>query len=34
LAIGVDDLDDTLADLKQPGIEPEPDPPRVRGGSR
>jgi lactoylglutathione lyase len=35
IAIGVDDLDDTLARLKEQGIEPEREPYRVReGGSR
>jgi len=35
IAIGADDLDDTLAQLKQQGIEPEREPYRVReGGSR
>ena len=35
IAIGVDDLDDALAQLKQQGIEPEREPYRVReGGSR
>ena len=35
VAIGVDDLDATLARLKQQGIEPEREPYRVReGGSR
>jgi lactoylglutathione lyase len=35
IAIGVDDLDGTLARLKEQGIEPERDPYRVRdGGSR
>jgi lactoylglutathione lyase len=35
IAVGVDDLDDTLAALKQQGIEPEREPYRVReGGSR
>jgi lactoylglutathione lyase len=35
IAIGVDDLDDTLAQLKEQGIEPERKPYRVReGGSR
>jgi lactoylglutathione lyase len=35
IAIGVDDLDDSLAQLKEQGIEPERDPYRVReGGSR
>jgi lactoylglutathione lyase len=35
VAIGVDDLDDTLAQLKEQGIEPEREPYRVReGGSR
>ncbi|HEU5280223.1 MAG TPA: VOC family protein [Gaiellaceae bacterium] len=35
IAIGVDDLDTTLADLKGQGIEPEREPYRVReGGSR
>jgi lactoylglutathione lyase len=35
IAIGVDDLDDTLAELKDQGIEPEREPYRVReGGSR
>jgi lactoylglutathione lyase len=35
IAIGVDDLDSTLADLKGQGIEPEREPYRVReGGSR
>jgi len=35
IAIGVDDLDDTLAQLKDQGIEPEREPYRVReGGSR
>ena len=35
IAIGVDDLDITLADLKGQGIEPEREPYRVReGGSR
>jgi lactoylglutathione lyase len=35
IAIGVDDLDDTLAQLKGQGIEPEREPYRVReGGSR
>jgi lactoylglutathione lyase len=35
IAIGVDDLDDTLAQLKEQGIEPEREPYRVReGGSR
>jgi lactoylglutathione lyase len=34
-AVGVDDLDDTLAQLKEQGIEPEREPYRVReGGSR
>ena len=35
IAIGVDDLDDTLARLKEQGIEPEREPYRVSsGGSR
>jgi lactoylglutathione lyase len=35
IAVGVDDLDETLANLKQQGIEPEREPYRVReGGSR
>jgi lactoylglutathione lyase len=35
VAIGVDDLDTTLARLKEQGIEPEREPYRVReGGSR
>jgi lactoylglutathione lyase len=35
IAIGVDDLDETLAALKEQGIEPEREPYRVReGGSR
>jgi lactoylglutathione lyase len=35
IAIGVDDLDDTLTQLKDQGIEPEREPYRVReGGSR
>jgi lactoylglutathione lyase len=35
IALGVDDLDDTLAALKEQGIEPERGPYRVReGGSR
>ena len=35
IAIGVDDLDDTLAQLADQGIEPEREPYRVReGGSR
>jgi lactoylglutathione lyase len=35
IAVGVDDLDDTLAQLKGQGIEPEREPYRVReGGSR
>jgi lactoylglutathione lyase len=35
IAIGVDDLDETLDQLKQQGIEPEREPYRVReGGSR
>lgn len=35
VAIGVDDLDDTLGQLKEQGIEPEREPYRVReGGSR
>jgi len=35
IAIGVDDLDQTLARLKEQGIEPEREPYRVRdGGSR
>ena len=35
IAIGVDDLDGTLAKLKEQGIEPEREPYRVReGGSR
>ena len=35
LAIGVDDLDETLGRLKDHGIEPEREPYRVReGGSR
>jgi len=35
IAIGVDDLDGTLAGLKEQGIEPEREPYRVReGGSR
>jgi lactoylglutathione lyase len=35
IAIGVDDLDDTLAELAGHGIEPEREPYRVReGGSR
>ena len=35
IAIGVDDLDSTLARLKEQGIEPEREPYRVReGGSR
>ena len=35
IAIGVDDLDDTLAQLQEQGIEPEREPYRVReGGSR
>jgi lactoylglutathione lyase len=35
IAIGVDDLDDTLARLKDQGIEPEREPYRVSaGGSR
>jgi lactoylglutathione lyase len=35
IAIGVDDLDETLTELKKQGIEPEREPYRVReGGSR
>jgi lactoylglutathione lyase len=35
IAIGVDDLDEALAQLKKQGIEPEREPYRVReGGSR
>jgi lactoylglutathione lyase len=35
IAFGVDDLDETLARLKEQGIEPEREPYRVReGGSR
>jgi lactoylglutathione lyase len=35
IALGVDDLDTTLAKLKEQGIEPEREPYRVReGGSR
>jgi lactoylglutathione lyase len=35
IALAVDDLDDTLARLKEQGIEPEREPYRVReGGSR
>jgi lactoylglutathione lyase len=35
IAISADDLDDTLAQLKEQGIEPEREPYRVReGGSR
>jgi lactoylglutathione lyase len=35
IALAVDDLDDTLAALKEQGIEPEREPYRVReGGSR
>jgi lactoylglutathione lyase len=35
IALGVDDLDGTLAQLKEQGIEPEREPYRVReGGSR
>jgi lactoylglutathione lyase len=35
IAVGVDDLDETLSDLKGQGIEPEREPYRVReGGSR
>jgi lactoylglutathione lyase len=35
IAIGVDDLDDALGQLKEQGIEPEREPYRVReGGSR
>jgi lactoylglutathione lyase len=35
IAIGVDDLDDTLAQLNRQGIQPEREPYRVReGGSR
>jgi lactoylglutathione lyase len=35
IALGVDDLDETLAALKKQGIEPEREPYRVRdGGSR
>jgi lactoylglutathione lyase len=35
IAVGVDDLDATLASLKEQGIEPEREPYRVReGGSR
>jgi lactoylglutathione lyase len=35
IAIGVDDLDETLAKLEEQGIEPEREPYRVReGGSR
>jgi len=35
IAIGVDDLDGTLAQLKEQGIQPEREPYRVReGGSR
>jgi lactoylglutathione lyase len=35
IALAVDDLDDTLTQLKQQGIEPEREPYRVReGGSR
>jgi lactoylglutathione lyase len=35
IAIGVDDLDDTLAQLKDQGIQPEREPYRVsEGGSR
>jgi lactoylglutathione lyase len=35
IAIGVDDLDDTLAQLNEQGIQPEREPYRVRaGGSR
>src|SRR6266511_1561559 len=33
VALAVDDLDDTLAQLKEQGIEPEREPDRVRGGS-
>ena len=32
IAIGVDDLDGTLAELKEQGIEPEREPYRVREG--
>jgi lactoylglutathione lyase len=32
VAVGVDDLDDTLARLKQQGIEPEREPYQVREG--
>jgi lactoylglutathione lyase len=35
IALAVDDLDDSLAELKEQGIEPEREPYRVReGGSR
>lgn len=35
IAVGVDDLDETLSRLKEQGIEPEREPYRVReGGSR
>jgi lactoylglutathione lyase len=35
IAIGVDDLDETLTELKKQGIDPEREPYRVReGGSR
>ena len=35
IAVGVDDLDEALAQLKEQGIEPEREPYRVRqGGSR
>ncbi len=35
IAVGVDDLDETLCGLKEQGIEPEREPYRVReGGSR
>jgi lactoylglutathione lyase len=35
IALAIDDLDDTLTQLKQQGIEPEREPYRVReGGSR
>ena len=32
IAVGVDDLDETLAELKEQGIEPEREPYRVREG--
>ena len=32
IALGVDDLDETLAQLKEQGIEPEREPYRVREG--